>query len=224
MIQAMQQRQYPRAFAAYRGNWPAVLDFFRSHGFQQAREMVNFVIDLVDMPTASTRPSSRISPLNREDLPALVQLSPGALRTRSMPEVERHFFKNPYFTPDALFTLRSRVDSTPVAVGILIENAAYANPHEVDAAMPCFRLGAFGTEGMQTKRINGLFSFLARDDRDLSTLGLDLMGQAAFRLHDSDTASLAAQVPSDVPHLLRFYQRNFQRQGGFPVLERDLTV
>src|SRR5206468_6017632 len=142
------------------------------HGIRQAREMVNFAIELEDMLTASNRPSSQISPLKREDVPALMQLAPQALRTNSVADLERHFFENPYFRPDALFALRSRVNSAPLAVGILVENSAYADPRQVDAAMPCFRLGAFGTEGMQTKRLNGLFGFLASAERDVSPLGL----------------------------------------------------
>jgi hypothetical protein len=91
--------------------------------------------------------------------------------------------------------------------------------------MPCFRLGAFGSETMTTKRVNGLFSFLAPDDAKVMPLGLELLGQAAWRLRDSeDLTTLAAQVGSDVPHLLHFYTRTFLRQGSFPVLERDLTT
>ena len=88
--------------------------------------------------------------------------------------------------------------------------------------MPCFRLGAFGTEGMQTKRINGLFSFLCASDRDVNPLALDLMHHATVRLEESDAGSLAAQVPSDAPHLLQFYQRYFRRQASFPVFEKTL--
>src|SRR5260370_1346184 len=93
---------------------------------------------------------------------------------------------------------------------------------QVDPAMPCFRLGAFGTEGMQTKRINGLFSFLCASDRDVNPLALDLMHHATVRLEESDAGSLAAQVPSDAPHLLQFYQRYFRRQASFPVFEKAL--
>ena len=57
---------------------------------------------------------------------------------------------------------------------------------------------------MQTKRLNGLFSFLSRGDRDAMALGLDLLGQAAFRLRETEVSCLAAQVPSDASHLLRF--------------------
>jgi hypothetical protein len=40
---------------------------------------------------------------------------------------------------------------------------------------------------------------------------------------NANVATLAAQVPSDVPHLLRFYQQYFRRQGGFPVFDRELS-
>jgi hypothetical protein len=60
-------------------------------------------------------------------------------------------------------------------------------------------------------------------DRTMTPLGLDLMGQAAYRLQETDDVSvLAAQAPSDVPALVHFYQRNFRKQGSFPVLERRL--
>src|SRR5262249_10494729 len=110
------------------------------------------------------------------------------------------------------------------AAGVLVTNPAYADPRALDAAMPCFRLGAFGTESMTTKRINGVFSFLVRDDQHVNALGLDLLGHTAYRLQNTDDVSfLAAQVPSDVPHLLGFYQRNFRRQASFPVYERELV-
>ena len=78
---------------------------------------------------------------------------------------------------------------------------------------------------MSTKRINGLFSFLARPDRSLPGVGMDLLSYAANRLGlDDDIECFSAQVPSDAPHLLRFYTANFRRQGSFPVLEYELTT
>jgi hypothetical protein len=43
-------------------------------------------------------------------------------------------------------------------------------------------------------------------------------------LRNVEIDSFAAQAPSDVPHLLRFYQSHFRHQGSFPVLERSLKV
>ena len=122
-----------------------------------------------------------------------------------------------------MFVVRGRPGQAPLGAGVLIRNATYANPKAVDSGMPCFRLGAFGTEGMHTKRINGLFSFLCPDDGHCGAIAVDLLVHAATLPHDSDDVStLAAQVPSDVPHWLRFYQMTWRRQGSFPVLERKL--
>ncbi len=222
VLEAMRGRGVGKAFAAYRGDWPALKEFFLAHGFQQVREMVNFVLDLAEMPTPAPRPNSLVSPLRPEDLSAILQLAPGALRVTTVAELEQHLFQTPYFKPEALFVLRSRSDGTPLGVGILVQEPSYGNAKQVDAAMPCFRLGAFGTERMQTKRLNGLYSFLARNDPNVNPIGLDLMGQAAFRLRAVPVDALAAQVASDVPHLFRFYQQYFRRQGSFPIFERAL--
>jgi hypothetical protein len=222
VLDAMRQRGHQRAFAAYRGDWPGPLAFFAQHGFRPAREMVNFVLDLVEMPTPSARPACGIGPLSPADLPAVLALGAGVLRL-SETALEAYLFRNPYFPPEAVFGLRSRADGGLLAVGMLVTNPAYANPHQVDAAMPCFRLGAFGTEGMSVKRINGLFSFLAAEGRNVTAYGLDLLGSAAMRLHDTTVETFAAQVPSDAEHLVRFYKQHFRQQGSFPVLERELS-
>jgi hypothetical protein len=222
-LRTMQQRGFRKAFTAYRGDWATVLEFFRRQGFVVAREMVNFVLDILDLPTVPRRPNANITSLQRGDVPALFALAPHVLRCRTAKELEEYLFANPYFGADALFVLRGRKDRVPLAVGILLANPAYADPKAVDADMPCFRLGAFGTEGMQTKRIKGLFSFLCRDDPQCAAPAVDLVAHAGGLLHDGDDiTSLAAQVPSDAPHLLRFYQTRFRRQGSFPVMERDL--
>src|SRR5262249_23814883 len=129
---------------------------------------------------------------------------------------------NPYFPPESAFVLRGRDGGAPAAVGLVVSNPAYADPKQLDAGMPCFRLGAFGTEGLTHKRVNGLFSFATADDRNLTQAGPDLLAHAAFRLSDTDVATFAAQVPSDAASLARFYKQFFRRQGSFPLYERDL--
>jgi hypothetical protein len=225
VLDEMRKRGFRQAFAAYRADWPATSDFFLKHGFTRAREMVSFMVGVIDLPTVAARPSTVFSPLRKEDIPALLQMSPAALRIHSAPGLERYLFANPYFVPEAVFVLRSRTgDATPVAVGILVQEPTYADPRMLDADMPCFRLGAFGTEGMQAKRVKGLFSFLTAPGPNANALGLDLLAHAATLLEDTDDIdTLAAQVPSDVPHLLRFYQMNFRRQGSFPVFELPLA-
>jgi hypothetical protein len=222
VLESLKERGHARAFAAYRGDWDGPLRFFHSHAFQTRREMVGFVLDLVDMPTPPARPSSGIGPLRPEDLPTVLRLGAGVLRVQDSAALEKYLFRNPYFPSSALFALRNRGDGAPLAVGVTVANPAYTDPVQTDAGMPCFRLGAFGTEGLTTKRINGLFSLLAPAGPDLSPMGLDLLGYAAFRLQETEVATFGAQVPSDAAHLLRFYQQYFRRQGSFPVLERTL--
>jgi hypothetical protein len=218
----MKAQRIRLAFAAYRGDWTAQKEFFLAHGFKLAREMVNFVVDQVELPTRTGKLSNPLSPLTREDVPAIFALAPKVLRATSPEVLEKHLFQNPYFKPESVYVLHSRANNVPLAAGVVIDNSSYADPKQVDPAMPCFRLGAFGTEGMQTKRINGLFSFLCPSDRDVNPLALDLMHHATVRLEESDAGSLAAQVPSDAPHLLQFYQRYFRRQASFPVFEKTL--
>jgi hypothetical protein len=223
VLEAMRGRGLTRAFAAYRGDWPAQAEFFLAHGFTRAREMVNFVIPFVELPTPAARPSSPITPLRPDDVPAVFALAPEALRVGDPAALEGHLFRSPYFGKDSVFALRNRTTGAPAAVGVLVENPAYANPLQIDSAMPCFRLGAFGTEGMQVKRVNGLFSFLTPPGNEVSPLGLDLIGHAGRRVQSTDLDTLAAQVPSDAPHLVRFYEQYFRRQGSFPVFERSLA-
>jgi hypothetical protein len=223
VLEPMRSRKMTTAFTAYRSDWTAVHEFFLKRGFRPVREMVNFVLDIVEMPTPPARPSNTITPLQPEDIPALQAMAANVLRKRSAADLERYLFHNPYFSADALYVLRARTGSEPLAVGLFIEEPTYADPKQLDAQMPCFRLGAFGTEGMTTKRINGMFSFVTAEQKLTGSLALDLVGHAAFRLQKSDLGTIAAQVPADVPHLLNFYERNFKRQGSFPVLERDLT-
>jgi hypothetical protein len=222
VLQAMRKRGMKKAFAAYRADWTAQKDFFLGHGFRQTREMVNFFLDPADMPTPAARQSYAIKPAERQDVDAIFQLGPQALNVRTAAELEEHLLRNPYFPPSAVFVLRAKTDSPVLAAGILISEPSYADPRQLDAAMPCYRLGAFGTERMQTKRINGLFSFVAREDNQFNPVGLDLIRHAAFRLRDTDVPAFAAQVASDVPYLLRFYQSYFRRQGSFPVYELAL--
>jgi hypothetical protein len=222
LLQTMKEWGLPRAFAAYRADWAPQHDFFLRNGFQQTREMINYVMDMAEMPTPAARATSIIAPLTPADLPDVLKLAPQVLRLRTEAELEKYLFHSPYFGPDAAFVLRGRSGGPPVALGILVANPAYAHPKQVDAAMPCFRLGAVGTEGMQVKRINGLFSFLAGETRDVSMFALDLLAHAAFRLQDTEVETFAAQVASDAPHLLRVYKQYFRRQGSFPIYERPL--
>jgi hypothetical protein len=213
----LRRRGVGQIFAAYRPDWTPVFDFLARHDFRHVRDMWNYVLPLSDMPTRMARPRQGMA-LRRQDVPELFTLAPHVLASRSTAELEHHLFANPYFPPESAFVLRRR-DESPIAVGVLVWDMAYADPRQVDASMPCFRLGAFGTEGMSVKRIRGLFSFLTRDCPEAMQHGLTLLEHAAGLVERRNGDVVAAQVPSDAPHLARFYEAYFIRQGGFPVWE-----
>jgi hypothetical protein len=221
VLAKMKRREMPRAWAAYRGDWTSIRDFFIAQQFEQKREIFNFVLDLIEMPTPAASATTQVSQVTPNDVQSLKDKAGDVLRA-SLAEIEQGWFRNSWFTPASLFALRSRSDNHPVAVGALILNSSYPNPKHVDSAMPCFRLGAFGSEGLTTKRINGLFSFIVTEPRDTSALGLDLLNHAARLMQDVNGETVAAQVSSDVPHLVRFYRQYFRQQGSFPLFERPL--
>jgi hypothetical protein len=222
VIEAARKRSLKKLFTAYRTDWSGQLQFFEAHGFRKARAIVNFILDLAEMPTPAARRSSAVSSLRPAEVPLLLKLAPELFLGASAATLEQYAFQNPHFPPSSLFALRDRTTGSPSAVGILIADPSYADPRQIDAGMPCFRLGALGTQGMQTKRVNGLFSFAA-PPADCNRLGLDLMSHAAYLLRQTTAESFAAQAPSDVPHLLRFYEHHFRKHGSFPVLERVLN-
>ena len=74
VLEAMRGRGLTRTFAAYRGDWSAAHDFFLAHGFDQGREMLNHVLDLIEMPTPAPRAGTSITPLTPGDLPALADM------------------------------------------------------------------------------------------------------------------------------------------------------
>jgi hypothetical protein len=219
-IEAVRARGIERLFAAYRHDWSAQAEFFAAHGFAKAREMINFAQNLLDLPTLVIRRGLNVSPLKESDLPTVAGMAPNVLQLPPN-QLSGQFLANPYFPADSVFVLR-RADGSAQGVGVLIADPSYADPLAIDPQAPCYRLGAFGTEGMTTKRVRGLFSFLVRNDADATSIGLDLLSYALNRLQDDTIEALAAQVPSDAPHLLSFYQKYFRKQGGFPVFERKL--
>jgi hypothetical protein len=222
VLTEMRRRQMRRASAAYRSDWPGIHDFFVTHGFTKVRDMVNYFIELADMPTAATNLGHKLEPMLPEDVPAVFALAEGVTRCPTPACLEEHLFRNPYFDGDSTFVIRSRTSPDLLAALVLIVDNTYADPTMLDAGMPCFRLGAFGSEGMQAKRVNGLFSFVTHASADTNRLGVELLAQAASRLYETEIGTLAAQVPSDAPKLFRYYQQLWRRQGSFPVFEREL--
>jgi hypothetical protein len=221
VLKSAKERGLSKVFSAYRQDWTGVLSFFRDNGFALAREMVNYWTDPVDLPTRVSRTQLPISRLKREDVPALAAMGKGIIRL-PLEKLEHYLFSNPYFPVEAYLVLRDRDGKTPIAIGIGLESSTYADVKKIDPLAPCFRLGAFGTEGLSTKRVNGLFSYLVADPASALTAGLALLSEANQEMTDSSVTSIAAQCPSDATHLIGFYSRYFKEHGRFPILEKQI--
>lgn len=217
----MKAQGITRAFAAYRPDWTSILEWFESQGFVKKREMINYSMDIMEMPTVSTRSSEYIEPLTDEEFPWLVDRIASWSIVSDPEEIRASWLSNPWIPRDSLFAYRS--PNGIEAVGALIANSRYAKGEDLDGKMPCFRLGALGTEGLTWKRVNGLFSFVVENPNKVSLRGLDLLSHAYRQLEETSAEVMTAQIPSDVEHLVYFYRQYFQEQGRFPLLERELT-
>jgi hypothetical protein len=184
--------------------------------------MINYVADVSQLPHRDHLPQDRIiDRLSRQDLPQLIAMAPGLFVASDPQELERFFWENPFGDfSRGLFALKHAHTGEIRGVSLLIVDDRFADPTKIDAAMPCFRLGAFGTERQRHKRINGLFSCVFTDEAEGELLLAATLGSQAswFGL-----TYLAAQAPSDAPALCSWYDRFFQRQGSFPILSRWLS-
>jgi hypothetical protein len=219
-VRSARDRGLTNLFTAYRHDWDAALRFFAGNGFATAREMINYCADPVDLPTIARRSNLPVSRLRRADVPALAEMGQGVIRLPA-DKLEQYYFTNPYFPVEAMLVMRSRDNEEPVAVAIGLEVSTWADVKKIDPLAPCFRMAAFGTEGLNTKRVNGIFSLVAKPEHAVAA-GLGLLSEATQEMTEGTVNAVAAQCPSDAPHLLSFYNRYFREQGRFPVLERQL--
>jgi ribosomal protein S18 acetylase RimI-like enzyme len=216
---ALRSRGARRAWAAYRADWAPVLGFFEAQGFSQSRQMINYAADLIRLPHTPVPADESIAPLERAEVSALLALDADLFGGEDDALLQRFFWENSFLDPGSLYALRRNRDGSLLGVGLVVERAGYADPTKIDAAMPCFRLGALGTESERHKRVNGLFSCVFTNEG----AGDVLLGEAVRRLEAAGLASAAAQVPSDRPALVAFHDRHFVRQGAFPILSKTLA-
>lgn len=222
VLAEMRKRGLAEAWAAYRGDWFPVLNFLRDHGFIEKRTMINYVAEVsrLSLPTG-LRSNRLIEPFSREDLPQLISLAPGLFADSDGRELERFYWNNPFYSfPESLFVLRDSENHKVVGAYLLVVSDRFADPTKIDAAMPCFRLGAFGTERERHKRVTGLFSCVFTDQAEGDLLLSAALASLSGR---SDVSHIAAQAPSDAVSLCQWYDRFFQRQASFPILARRLT-
>ncbi|QDU22021.1 hypothetical protein ETAA1_39960 [Urbifossiella limnaea] len=218
-VRSARDRGVRSLFTAYRRDWDGVLGFFADRGFHKARDMVNYAADPVDLPTIASRGGNPVRRLTRADIPALAAMGRGVVRV-SDAELEQHVFNSPHFPAEAFWVVEG--GGGPVAVGVGLDNPNWPDVKKVDPLAPCFRLGAFGAEGLNAKRVNGLFSYVVTKPEHALPAGLALLAEVSQELTEGSVTSLAAQCPTDAPHLVGFYTRYFKEQGRFPVMELTL--
>ena len=220
-LAAAKERRLASLFAAYRKDWEPVLRFFGDRGFTKTREIVNFATSPLDLPTIANRGGLPIRPLATSDMPALAEMGRGFIRL-PVEKLEAYYFSNPYFPVEAFKVVEERGGGAPVAIGVGLESPTWADAKKVDSLAPCFRMGAFGTEGLNTKRVNGLFSYVVSKPEHALPAGLGLLNEAGREMTEGSVSTICAQCPTDQPHLMNFYTRYFKEQGRFPVLEKTL--
>ncbi len=221
-LAAAREAGIKKLFAAYRRDWESVLGFFADRSFQKVRDVVNYHADPVDLPTIASRGGNPVRRLTRDDFPALAAMGRGLIRVPDA-ELERHVYASPYFPAEAFWVVDGANNVGPVAIGVGLDNPNWPDVKKVDPLAPCFRLGAFGNEGLNAKRVNGLFSYVVTKPEHALPAGLALLAEISQELTEGSVASLAAQCPTDAPHLIGFYTRYFKEQGRFPVLELTLN-
>jgi hypothetical protein len=220
-LQSARERGIAKLFAAYRKDWVPVIGFFEANGFAKARDIVNFATSPLDLPTIANRGGLPIRRLKVSDISALAEMGRGFIRLPSE-KLESHYFSNPYYPVEAYRVMEDR-NGEPIAIGIGLESPNWADATKVDSLAPCFRMGAFGTEGLNCKRVNGLFSYLVTKSEHALPAGLGLLHEASQEMTEGSVSTICAQCPTDQPHLINFYARYFKEQGRFPVLERTLS-
>ncbi len=126
------------------------------------------------------------------------------------------------FHPMPPSSLRGKTEGQLAAAGILIVNPAYADPTQVDCGH-----AVFPARGVRHRRNDDEAHQWPVQFPDAGRPRCQPARPRPARLcladaGDTDVSTVAAQVSSAVPHLLRFYERYFRKQGSFPIFEREL--
>ena len=213
VLAEMSRRGLTDAWATYRADWSPVLDFMQRQHFAQIRSMINYVAKLSHFWMLDPLPLNRlVTKLERHELSRLPALIPASFDNLDLDAIGRFFWENPFYAfRDHLLALKDAESGDIRGISLLVIDDRFADPTKIDSSMPCFRLGAFGTESQRHKRVNGLYSCLFMDEHDgdllLAASLAAVSGQSTFN-------HLAAQAPSDATTLCAWYDRHFQMQGA----------
>jgi hypothetical protein len=223
LLAEMYKRRLAEAWAAYRADWSSVLGFLEGQGFPEKRAMINYVAELSGLPRRSRIPADRrIERLKPDELPRLLALAPRLFGGTEVEAIEQFFWNNTFYPfGDSLFAFKDPGSGEILGAYVLVIDDHFADPTKIDAAMPCFRLGAFGTERERHKRVNGLFSCVFADEAEGELLMM--LEPVWSRAGEAGLTHIAAQAPSDAPAVCALYDLYFHRQGEFPILARRLS-
>jgi hypothetical protein len=219
VLAAMKERRIPEAWAAYRADWSPVLEFLRGHGFLDKRQMINYVAEVSQLlPDTPLPPDRVIEPVSSEAIGILHELAPVLYSHEDSQGSHQFYTENPFHDfSDDLVALKEAGNGATLGIALLVVEERFADPTQINAAMPCFRFGTFGTERERHKRVNGLFSTVFKDEIDGELL---LAWLVRTRARTAGLKHIAAQAPSDSPAPCALYDRFFHRQGAFPILSR----
>jgi hypothetical protein len=223
MLGEMKKRRLGEAWAAYRADWVSALRFLEGRGFVEKRVMINYVAELSALPRRSREPANRrLDHLKREELPGLLALAARLFSAADTQAIGDFFWNNPFYPfSDNLYALKDATSGEILGACVLVIHDRFADPTKIDAAMPCFRLGAFGTEAERHKRVNGLFSCVFADEAEGELMMM--LDSIWSRADNAGLKHIAAQAPSDAPAVCALYDLYFQRQGAFPILAKRLS-
>ena len=134
----MNRRGMPEAWATYRADWSAVLEFLRVHGFVEKRQMINYLADVSRLPDRAELPEDRvIEPIGRGDVFHLAALAPTLFSSIEPRSLEAFFWENPYYDfSESFFALKDRRDGRILGACLLVLSERFADPSKIDAAMP----------------------------------------------------------------------------------------
>lgn len=217
LLKTLRAQGWRETYVAYRADWTPILNFMKHLGFEHRRDVVNYVAPVERLATAlAAQPRLKTMSFREKNVGRLAETGKGVLGSQDPQLLSAFYLQNPYLRAEDVFVAVQGDQET--GFGVTIRNEAYADPTQINPQMPCFRLGAFGTETERHKRVQGMVSVLP----GTTTIGAALLAEAVRRLQAAGIRQAAAKAPSDRPELIALYDRYFDRQGAFPILVKGL--
>src|SRR5262249_8797105 len=136
--------------------------------FRDKRQMINYVAEVEQLlPDTPLPPDRIVEPLRPEEMGDLHALIPDIDPNDDARRFQRFYAENPFYDfSGQIIALKEAGTGRILGIAHLVVESRFADPTQINAAMPCFRFGTFGTERERHKRVNGLFSTAFADQID----------------------------------------------------------